>query len=236
MLCPLGPALPGGGGTRSTKGRLTRVRRRYSAHLTELVTPDLAQILPDCPRRSVQRLLLNGGYTRSAVHRCVPMGLPNSLGCSVGSTIYIKGPQRPCLVPVTEIRHLAVQRRKKKLENVTSEIFSEFPPRGPNIECALGAPPGASRHPSRAKLTSIVLSVATLSFDGFSTCRVVFTILVTHHGSLRHSIPGAQYRLVPSTRPRNVGGGNPKTPHFYSFECEDTKCPGSPVAPSIEYM
>jgi len=94
-----GRPCPGGGATRSTKGRLTRVRRRYSAHLTELVTPDLAQILPDCPRRSVQRLLLNGGYTRSAVHRCVPMGLPNSLGCSVGSTIYIKGPQRPCLVP-----------------------------------------------------------------------------------------------------------------------------------------
>ena len=161
-LCPLGPALPGGGATRSTKGRLTRVRRRYSAHLTELVTPDLAQILPDCPRRYVQRLLLNGGYTRSAVHRCVPMGLPNSLGCSVGSTIYIKGPQRPCLVPVTEIRHLAVQRKKKKLENVTSEIFSEFPPRGPNIECALGAPPGASRHPSRAKLTSIFLSVTSI--------------------------------------------------------------------------
>jgi hypothetical protein len=34
--------------------------------------------------------------------------------------------------------------------------------------------------------------------------------------------------LVSSTRPRNVGGGKPKTPHFYRFECDFTKCPGSP--------
>ena len=126
-----GRPCPGGGATRSTKGRLTRVRRWYSAHLTELVTPDLAQILPDCPRRSVQRLLLNGGYTRSAVHRCVPMGLPNSLGCSVGSTIYIKGPQRPCLVPVTEIRHLAVQRKKKNLKTSVRRFFRNFHHGGP---------------------------------------------------------------------------------------------------------
>ena len=35
------------------------------------------------------------------------------------------------VVPVTEIRHLAVQRKKKKLENVTSEIFRNFHHGGP---------------------------------------------------------------------------------------------------------
>ena len=138
------------------------------------------------------------------------------------STIYIKGPQRPCLVPVTEIRHLAVPC------HCHFGDFFGISTTGAQYRMRFGSAPGASRHPSRAKLTSRVLSVTTLNFDGFSTCRVVFTILVTHHGSLRHFIPGAQYRLVPSTRPRNVGGGNPKTPHFYSFECDDTKCPGSP--------
>jgi len=47
--------------------------------------------------------------------------------------------------------------------------------------------------------TSLFLTSSVL------TRRVTVTMLVTHHGSLRHSIPGAVHRMVPSTRPRNLG-------------------------------
>ena len=56
------------------------------------------------------------------------------------------------VVPVTEIRHLAVQRKKIKIENVTSEIFPGISTTGAQYGMRFGSAPRRVAPPEPRKI------------------------------------------------------------------------------------